>query len=84
MPNAAETVEAQYTAAERITFLPQPVSASLNDSRNIPRWLRKRVLNLERIEPNEYYVFKGKRYEYRVSFTVNQGHSRVLARARRK
>ena len=24
MPNAAETVEAQYTAAERLTFLPQP------------------------------------------------------------
>ena len=26
MPNAAETVEAPYTAAERLTFLPQPVS----------------------------------------------------------
>ena len=25
MPNAAETVEAPYTAAERLTFLPQPV-----------------------------------------------------------
>ena len=24
MPNAAETVEAPYTAAERLTFLPQP------------------------------------------------------------
>ena len=28
MPNAAETVEAPYTAAERLTFLPQPASAS--------------------------------------------------------
>ena len=27
MPNAAETVEAPYTAAERLTFLPQPASA---------------------------------------------------------
>ena len=26
MPNAAETVEAPYTAAERLTFLPQPAS----------------------------------------------------------
>ena len=26
MPNAAETVEAQYTAAEHLTFLPQPAS----------------------------------------------------------
>ena len=67
-----------------VIYAEDGVSASLNDSRNIPRWLRKRVLNLERIEPNEYYVFKGKRYEYRVSFTVNQGHGRVLARARRK
>ena len=28
MPNAAETVEAQYTAAEHLTFLPQPARAS--------------------------------------------------------
>ena len=28
MPNAAETVEAPYTAAERLTFLPQPASAT--------------------------------------------------------
>ena len=28
MPNAAETVEAPYTAAERLTFLPQPASVT--------------------------------------------------------
>ena len=60
------------------------VASSLSNPRNIPRWLRKRVLRLERIEDDRYYVFRGKRYEYRVSFTANQGHGRVVVRAPRR
>ena len=56
----------------------------LSNPRNIPRWLRKRVLGLERLPLDRYYVFKGKRYEYRVSFTTNHGHGRVVVRASRR
>ena len=34
-----------------VIYAEDGVSASLNDPRKIPRWLRKRILNLERIEP---------------------------------
>ena len=35
MPNAAETVEAPYTAAERLTFLPQPARLPSNLSETV-------------------------------------------------
>jgi hypothetical protein len=52
----------------------------MGNARNIPRWLRSRVLNLRRIPEDEYYEFRGRHYEYRVSFTANHGHGRVVAR----
>ena len=42
------------------------------------------MLKLKRIPPDRHYVFKGKRYEYRVAFTANQNHGRVVTRAPRK
>ena len=48
--------------------------------RNIPRWLRSKVLKLKRIPEDQYYEFRGRRYEYRVSFTANHGHGRVVVR----
>lgn len=67
-----------------VIYAEHGVASSQNDPRNIPRWLRERVLKLRRIPDDEYYVFKGKRYEYRVSFTANQGHGRVVVRSPRK
>ena len=59
-------------------------ASSLGNPDNIPRWLRKRVLALKWIPGDRYHVFKGRRYEYRVSFAANHGHGRVVVRAPRK
>ena len=59
-------------------------ASPLNNPRNIPRWLRKRVLGLERLEGGRFYVLRGKRYEYRVSFTANHGHGRIVEQSPRR
>ena len=50
MPNAAETVEAPYTAAERLTFLPQPAKA---DNRRV---LRRYSDSMRTLQQNGYQV----------------------------
>ena len=42
MPNAAETVEAPYTAAERLTFLPQP-ARDINERQHVESLLMGRA-----------------------------------------
>ena len=63
-----------------LIYSENPGAAEISNRRNIPRWLRPKVSRLKRVDPDLYYEFKGRRYEYRVSFTANQGHGIEIIR----
>ena len=77
MPNAAETVEAPYTAAERLTFLPQPARLRMELDK-IPLWRGEHVSIRQLIEDFCRYSYLPRLQEPKVLLDAVRGGISLL------